>query len=183
MKYAVIMVLTALGLVACKSLYDRKTYVKTAAAGAIGSGDWKYAYAYTDAEAKLPEGIEYMIILKTQKPANACPDEMDTVKDAREVLIGIDGKPGEMVIGQRSRQYETPDDAFTFKKPQRSGSVAFLDPSKPAKSQYQFATSGKIKITKFSADAIEGMVVAKVSPDYFVNGKFRAKVCKWGQLN
>lgn len=167
----------------CHSLYDLKNYVKTPAAGVISDREWNYAYGYTDAEAKRPEGIEYIIVLKTQRLKNACPDEKDIAKDPREVIIGVDGKVGEMIVGGRSGQYETPDDAFTYTKQKRMGSVAFLDPQKPADQQYQFATSGKIRVSKLTKDMIEGAVVAKLNPNHFVNGRFKAKICKWGQLN
>lgn len=173
----------ALCSTACRSLYDLKNYVKTPAAGAVSDEEWKYAYAYTDAEAKRPDGIEYIIVLKTQRLKNACPDEKDIASDPREVIIGIDGKVGEMAIGGRTGQFETSEDAFTYTKQRRTGSVAFLDPQQPEDKQYQFATTGKIRISKLTKDVIEGAVVAKASPEYFVNGRFKAKVCKWGQLN
>lgn len=183
MRTILLAVLSAGSFIHCKSLYDRNGYMKSPAAGAVTGDDWAYAYAYTDAEAKLPEGVEHIIVLKTQKPKNSCPSEDDVVKDRREVVIGIDGKLGEMAIGSSSGQYETSEDTFNYTKPRRSGTVAFLDPSNSTKNQYKFATSGKIKIIKISADLIEGMVVAKLNPGHFVNGKFKAKVCKWGQLN
>ncbi|MCX6125334.1 MAG: hypothetical protein NTV34_11405 [Proteobacteria bacterium] len=168
---------------ACRSLYDKNNYVKAAASGAIGANEWKYGYAYTDPEAKLPDGIEVMIVLATRKPKNACPTPSDSVLDNREVVIGIDGKLGEMFIGGRTGEYETGDDLFTYNKSKRSGSVAFVEPANEKKKQYQFASSGKIKITKMTDALIEGFVVAKASPSLFVNGKFTAKICKWGQLN
>lgn len=167
----------------CKSLYDRDTYVKTPAKGSIGGSDWNYVYGYTDAEAKLPEGAEFLLVLAPTKTAHACPEAGDKRKDGREVALAIDGKPGEMLIGARTGQYETADDAFTYKRKSRTGSAAFFDPKKAADKQYQFATSGRIKILKISATEIEGMVVAKLNPDNFINGKFKAKICKWGQLN
>ena len=168
---------------ACRSLYDKNNYVKAAASGAIGTTEWKYGYAYTDPEAKLPDGIEVMIVLATRKPKNACPTPNDTVQDNREVVIGIDGKLGEMFIGGRTGEYETGDDLFTYNKPRRFGSVAFVQPAIEEKKQYQFASTGKIKITKMTDTSIEGFVVAKANPSLFVNGKFTAKICKWGQLN
>lgn len=167
----------------CKSLYDRDTYVKAPVKGAIGGSEWAYIYGYTDAEAKLPEGAEHLLVLAPLKPAHACPEVGDKKKDGREVSIAIDGKVGEMVIGAKSDRYETADDAFTYKKKSRIGSAAFFDPKKPSDKQYQFATSGKIKILKISATEIEGMIVAKLNPDNFINGRFKAKICKWGQLN
>lgn len=167
----------------CRSLYDRDTYVKSPVKGALGGPDWNYVYAYTDAEAKLPEGAEYLVVLTSNKPVHACPDKQDKVKDGREVAIAIDGKVGQMILGGKSGQYETAEDAFTYQKKVRQASVAFFDPSKPADKQYQFATSGKVKILKVSTTEIEGLVIAKVNRDNFINGRFRAKVCKWGQLN
>lgn len=167
----------------CRSLYDRDTYVKSPVKGAVGGSEWNYIYAYTDAEAKLPEGAEYLLVLSSNKPAHACPDKQDKVKDGREVALAIDGKVGQMVVGGKSGQYETAEDAFTYQKKVRQASVAFFDPTKPADKQYQFATSGKIKILKVSTTEIEGLVLAKVNRDNFINGKFKAKICKWGQLN
>jgi hypothetical protein len=167
----------------CKSLYDRDTYVKAPVKGALGGSEWSYIYGYTDAEAKLPEGSEHLLVLTPIKPPHACPEPGDKKKDGREVSIAIDGKVGEMIIGARSDRYETADDAFTYKKKSRLGSAAFFDPKKSSDKQYQFATTGKIRILKISATEIEGMIVAKLNPDNFINGRFKAKICKWGQLN
>lgn len=179
----IIFCLSVLLLGSCKSLYDRDSFVKTPAKGAIGGPEWSYVYGYTDAEAKLPEGAEYLIVLNAAKPTHACPTPDDKLKDGREAALAIDGKVGQMLLGVRSGQYETADDAFTYQKKVRTGSVAFFDPTKPTDKQYQFATSGKIKILKISATEIEGLVVAKFSRENFINGRFKAKVCKWGQLN
>ena len=88
----------------CKSLYDRDTYVKSSVKGAVGGPDWNYVYAYTDAEAKLPEGSEFLVVLTSNKPVHACPDKEDKVKDGREVSIAIDGKVGQMILGTKSGQ-------------------------------------------------------------------------------
>ena len=124
-----------------------------------------------------------MIVLTSGKTRFACPDGKDQLADPREVAIAIDGKPGEMKIGLASDRLETADDTFTYRKVERQASVAFFDPSKPKADQYKFATSGKVKITKINKDVIEGAVLAKVNRSMFVNGKFKAKVCKYGQLN
>jgi hypothetical protein len=167
----------------CKSLYHKSNYSKESALGAISGNDWRFGYGYTDPEAKRPDGIEYMIVLTTKKPKNGCPTPEDKVADRREVIIGIDGKVGEMKIGARDSSYETSEDSFTYQKPTRAGSVAFFDPAKQPKKQFSFATSGKIKVLKITNNSIEGLVVAKNSPEQFVNGRFKAKICKWGQLN
>jgi hypothetical protein len=167
----------------CKSLYDLKNYSKSSAKGSISGREWTFAYAYTDPEAKLPDGMETMIVLLTAKPKHACPTEDDKVADAREVAIAVDGKTGEMKIGRKSGRFETEDDMFTYTKAERHASVAFHNPSMPDGQQYVFATSGKVKITRKTPDLIEGAVVAKLNENQFVNGQFKAKVCKYGQLN
>ena len=172
-----------LGLISCKSFYDLKNYSKSSTKGIISAQEWSFVYAYTDPEAKLPDGMETMIVLLTAKPKHACPTEDDKVADGREVAIAVDGKPGEMKIGGRSGRFETEEDLFTYNKAERHASVAFHDPSLPANQSYIFATTGKVKITKQTPDVIEGAVVAKLSQDQFVNGQFKAKVCKYGQLN
>jgi hypothetical protein len=90
---------------------------------------------------------------------------------------------GELKIAARSARLETEDDMFEQVKQQRQASAAFFDPSLPQSEQYKFARTGKIKITKLTSEFIEGSIVAKVSRNMFINGKFRAKVCKYGQLN
>jgi hypothetical protein len=167
----------------CKSLYDLKGYSKSSLKGSLTGKEWAYAYGYTDPEAKLPEGMEMMIVLTTGKAKHACPDESDRLADPREVAITIDGKPGESRVGGASGKYETEDDLFTYKKIERKASVAFHDPSLPEAQQYMFAKSGKVKITKITATTVEGAVVAKIDPERFVNGQFKAKICKYGQLN
>jgi hypothetical protein len=72
---------------------------------------------------------------------------------------------------------------FAYKKKVRQASVAFNDPSLPGDQRYIFATTGKVKITRITPDTIEGAVVAKLNQNQFVNGQFKAKVCKYGQLN
>lgn len=170
-------------IISCKSLYDLKSYTKAPAKGSVSGEDWAYAYGYTDPEAKLPEGQEMMIVLTTGKPKHACPDESDKLPDAREVAIAIDGKTGEMKLGGSSGRYETEDDLFTYKKSNRQASVAFHDPNLPESQRFKFATTGKVKITKITPDTIEGAVVAKIDKNQFVNGQFKAKRCKYGQLN
>jgi hypothetical protein len=167
----------------CRSLYDRNNYVKAAARGQISNQDWGFLYGYTDAEAKKPDGIEHIIVLTSTKPVNACPGETEKPKDGREVILGIDGKKGEMQISGRTGQYESPEDLFKYSKTLRKATAAFFDPAKEASLQYQFAKSGKIKVSRISDQFIEGYVVAKLSPEYYANGKFKAKLCKWGQLN
>jgi len=168
----------------CKTtLYDFKNYSTSSAKGSISGQEWNYAYAYTDPEAKLPEGQEFMIVLVTGATKTACPDRSDQLPDAREVVISIDGKLGEMKIGARSSRLETEDDAFRYVKTERQASLAFFDPSLPEKDQYRFAKSGKVKITTLTKDTVEGSVLAKISKSFFVNGRFKAKVCKYGQLN
>ena len=124
-----------------------------------------------------------MIILTPEKPKHACPDTKDKVGDAREVIITIDGKLGEMKVNPKGTRVEGTDEMFSYKKEVRSSSVAFLNPNLKKEDQYKFAKTGKIKITKKAPDMIEGLVLAKFDPDNFINGKFRAKICKWGQLN
>lgn len=170
-------------LSSCKSLYDFKGYSKSSAKGAISGEEWSYGYAYTDAEAKLSEGQQYLVVLATGKGKNACPDKSESLPDAREVIIAIDGKAGEMKIGGRSNVLETEEDMFTYVKVERQASVAFFDPSLPEAEQYQFAKSGKVRITTINKDVIEGSILAKVNRTLFVNGRFRAKVCKYGQVN
>jgi len=167
----------------CKSLYDFKGYLKSNVKGAISGTEWAYSYAYTDPEAELPEGAEYMIVLVSAKPKNACPEKSEKIGDGREAIIAIDGKLGEMKIGARSNRLETEDDMFEQVKEERQTSVAFFDPAQPATEQYKFARSGKVKITSLNSEFIEGSIVAKVNRKMFINGKFRAKVCKYGQLN
>ena len=175
--------LLSLQFLSCKSLYDFRNYSKSSVKGNISGAEWNFGYAYTNPEAKLAEGQEIMIVLLTGKPKNACPDVNDAVPDPREVAIAIDGKTGEMKIGAASDRLETSDDMFTYRKVERQASVAFFDPSKPKDEQYTFATSGKVKITKLNKEVIEGAIVAKVNRATFVNGRFKAKVCKYGQLN
>ncbi len=175
--------LMSIQILGCKSLYDFKNYSKSNVKGNISGTEWTYAYAYTNPEAKLADGQEIMIVLVTAKPKNACPDVNDKLADQREVAIAIDGKIGEMKIGAASDRLETSDDMFTYRKLDRQASVAFFDPSKPNDEQYKFATSGKVKITKISKETIEGAILAKINRSIFVNGRFKAKVCKYGQLN
>jgi hypothetical protein len=182
-RHLIFYVLASLSLASCKSLYDLKSYSKSSARGAISGNDWVYGYGYTDPEAKLPNGMKHMIVLMTAKPKNACPDVNDQVPDAREVAITIDGKVGEMKLGGNSGNYETEEDLFTYKKQERKAIVALHDPSQPPEKQYAFATSGKVKIIKITADYIQGAVVGKIDPDHFVNGQFKVKICKYGQLN
>lgn len=169
--------------ISCKSLYDFKGYLKSDVKGAISGADWAYSYAYTDPEAELPEGQEFMIVLVSAKPKNACPDKSESIGDGREAIITIDGRVGEMKIGARSNRLETEDDAFEQVKAERQASVAFFDPKLPQKDQYTFARSGKVRITALKKDFIEGSVVAKFNRNMFINGRFRAKVCQYGQLN
>ena len=170
-------------LTSCKSIYDFKGYLKSNAKGAISGEDWAYSYAYTDPEADLPEGHEYMIVLVSAKPKNACPDKSELIGDGRETIISFDGKTGEMKIGGRSDRLETEDDMFEQVKVERQASVAFFDPNLTPEEQYKFARSGKVKITRISRGFIEGALVAKVNRKIFINGRFRAKICKYGQLN
>jgi hypothetical protein len=167
----------------CKSFYDLNSYAKSKMKGSIGTTDWQYAYGYTDPEAKLPDGMEIMIILTTAKPKHACPDVNDKLPDAREVVITIDGKPGEMKIGGSTGRLETEDDMFTYKKSERVAQVSFFDPSQPESKRFLFATRGKVKISKITANSIEGAIVAKLDQGNFANGQFKAKICKYGQLN
>jgi hypothetical protein len=167
----------------CKTLYDFKGYAKSDAKGVISGDEWTYSYAYTDPEAQLSEGQSYLIVLVTASPKDACPDKSDRVGDGREVIIAIDGKTGEMKIGGRSDKLETEDDMFTYVKPERQASVAFFDPNLPEGEQYKFARSGKVRISILNKELIEGSVLAKINRKLFVNGKFRAKVCKYGQVN
>jgi hypothetical protein len=166
----------------CKSLYEYKNYSTSSAKGVISGDKWSYEYAFTNPEAKLTDGQEIMIVLITGKPNSPCPKPSDLPEDAREVLIAVDGKRGEMKIGASSSALKSDSDAFIYRKPTRSTMVAFLDPSKDKYEQYKFATSGKVKITKISKDTIEGAVVAKVDASMFVNGRFKAKVCNYSQL-
>jgi hypothetical protein len=181
--FRIIATLSMIALTSCKSLYDLKGYSKAPLKGVMTGKEWAFAYGYTDPEADLPDGMEMMIVLTTAKPKHACPDESDRLADAREVAITVDGKPGEMRIGGASGKYETEDDLFTYKKTERKASVAFHDPSRPESQQYMFAKTGKVKITKITATTVEGAVVAKIDPEHFVNGKFKARICKYGQLN
>lgn len=167
----------------CKSLYDIKGYTKSNVKGSIGANQWQYGYGYTDPEAKLPDGMDMMIILTTEKPKHACPDQSDKMADGREVLIAIDKKLGELTVGGASGKYETADDLFTYKKSTRKAQVSFHNPARPESLKFLFATSGKVKISKITDTLIEGAVVAKIDRDHYVNGKFKAKICKYGQLN
>jgi hypothetical protein len=167
----------------CSTLYDVDNYLKSKATGSLSAKDWQHFYGYTDPEAKLPDGMEIMIILTTAKPKYACPRETDKLADPREVIITIDGKPGEMKIGGNSNRYETEDDLFTYKKTDRLAQVSFHDPEQAATQRFLFATRGKVKITKITAKSIEGVLVAKRDKSNFVNGQFKAKICKYGQLN
>lgn len=180
-KFAFFCLVAMLG--SCKTLYDFKGYSKSSAKGVISGEEWSYGYAYTDAEAKLAEGQQYLVVLVTGKTKNACPDKSERLPDAREVIIAIDGKSGEMKIGGRTSALETEDDMFTYVKVERQASVAFFDPGLPETEQYQFARSGKVRITTLNKDVIEGSVLAKINRNLFVNGRFRAKVCKYGQVN
>lgn len=180
---ALLCLIVLLAFSSCKSLYDLKNYSKSSAKGNISGQEWSYAYAYTNPEAKLADGQEIMIVLVTGKPKHACPDNGDQLPDAREVAIAIDGKTGEMRIGAPTDRLETSDDVFTYRKTERQATVAFFDPSKPKDEQYRFATSGKVRITKLTSEVIEGAVLAKINKVSFVNGRFKAKVCKYGQLN
>jgi len=182
-KSSILFLIMAMHLSTCKSLYDLKNYSKSSAKGNISGVEWIYAYAYTNPEAKLAEGQEIMIVLATGKPKHACPDTGDQLPDAREVAVAIDGKMGEMKIGAPSDRLETANDMFSYRKTERQAAVAFFDPSKPTDEQYKFATSGKVKITKMTNEVIEGAVLAKVNKTSFINGRFKAKVCKYGQLN
>lgn len=166
-----------IGLTSCQSLYNQTTYAKTSASGSISDDEWKYLYGYTDPQAKKPDGIEHIVVLLAYKPKDPCPTELDPLKDLREVVLGIDGKSGEMHIGGRTGQYETSEDVFTYSRPKRSGTVAFVNPAKAPAKQYQFAATGKIKITKITKDTIEGLVLAKLNPEHYVNGRFKAKIC------
>jgi hypothetical protein len=170
-------------LVSCKSFYDLNNYAKSKTKGSISTGEWQYAYGYTDPEAKLPDGMEIMIILTTAKPKHACPDVTDKLADTREVVITVDGKPGEMKIGGSNNRLETEADMFTYKKSERIAQVSFHDPSLPEAKRFLFATRGKVKISKITANSIEGAIVAKFDQTNFVNGQFKAKICKYGQLN
>jgi hypothetical protein len=170
-------------LTGCKTLYDFKGYSKSDAKGVISDDEWTYSYAYTDPEARLSDGQSHLIVLVTASPKNACPDKSERVGDGREVIIAIDGKTGEMKIGGRSDKLETEDDMFTYVKPERQASVAFFDPDLPDAEQYKFARSGKVRISILNKEIIEGSVLAKINRKLFVNGKFRAKVCKYGQVN
>lgn len=168
---------------ACRSLYDLNNYAKSSAKGAISGKDWNFLYGYTNPEAKLADGQEIMIVLVSGKTKHACPAEDEKLPDPREIAIAIDGKLGEMKIGTPSDRLETEDDVFTYRKIDRQASVAFFDPTRPTNQQYRFANTGKVKITKITPDSIEGAVVAKIDKSSFINGKFKAKVCKYGQLN
>jgi hypothetical protein len=170
-------------LLSCKSRYDFKGYLKSNAAGAISGKEWAYIYAYTDADAKLPEGQEYLIVLVSEQPKNACPEKGEKVGDGREILITIDGRKGEMKIGARSSRLETEDDMFEQVKESRHTSVAFYDPTLSKNKQYRFAKSGKVKINKINSEVIQGSVIAKINKKVFINGRFEAKICKYGQLN
>lgn len=182
---ATILIASAFALLfaSCKSLYDLRNYSKSSAKGAVSGEEWTYGYAYTNPEAQLAEGQEIMIVLVTSKPKHACPASDDKLPDQREVAIAIDGKTGEMKIGGRSDRLETEDDLFTYRKIERQATVAFFDPTQTEKNQYKFATSGKVKITKITNEVIEGAVLAKIDRSAFVNGRFKVKVCKYGQLN
>jgi hypothetical protein len=181
-RFLLLICLSAM-LAGCKSLYDFKNYSKSDAKGTISGEEWAYAYAYTDPEARLSEGQTHLIVLVTASPKDACPDKSELVGDGREVIIAIDGKTGDMKVGGRSEKLETEADAFTYVKPERQASVAFFDPNLPNTEQYKFARSGKVRISTISKNTIEGSVLAKINRKIFVNGKFKAKVCKYGQVN
>jgi hypothetical protein len=183
MNYIIFFAILITHISSCKTLFDLKNYSKSSAKGSISAKDWIYSYGYTDPEAKLADGQEMMIVLTTAKPKHACPNPEDAVLDAREVAIAIDGKLGEMKLGSKSGKYETQEDLFTYKKEERQATVAFHDPGQAESQQYKFATTGKIKITKITPDSIEGAVVAKYDKNHFINGQFKAKICKYGQLN
>ncbi len=168
---------------ACKSLYDQTTYSKSKAVGLISNADWSYGYAYTDPDAKLPEGQQIMIVLTVEKPKHACPDAADLVGDGRNISISFDGNIGEMKIGAPSDALENEDTMFRAAKSIRNATVAFQDPNLPVGKQFIFATRGKVKITKISPQLIQGAFVAKFNEKNFGNGQFKAKVCKHGQLN
>jgi hypothetical protein len=167
----------------CSTLYDKKNFIKGPATGEFSGKKWTFMYGYTDAESKKPDGVAHLIVLVSAKPDFPCPRDSDKLADQREVIIGVDGKAGEMVIGGRSGQYETDEDTFTYTRSKRQGNAGFFDPKAPVKNQYTFAKSGKIRVTKITADTIEGYVLAKNNPNQFINGRFSAKICKWGQLH
>ncbi len=169
--------------ISCKSFYDLNNYAKSKTKGSINTGEWQYVYGYTDPEAKLPDGMEIMIILTTAKSKHACPNLTNKLTDPREVVITVDGKPGEMKIGGSTNRLETEDDMFSYKKIERIAQVSFHDPSLPESKRFLFATRGKVKISKITTNSIEGAVVAKFDQKNFVNGQFKAKICKYGQLN
>ena len=162
---------------------DPNTYLKSPVNGSIGSRPWTYIYAHTDAEAKRPDGIKHILVLTASKPKSGCPDRSETLSDSRELILGIDGKLGEMKVGVKTGNYETEEELFKYSKIQRQATIAFFDPTLQASDQYKFATSGKIKILKITKTLIEGQLVAQFPSDGYINGKFRAKICKWGQLN
>ena len=138
----------AMTLIGCRSFYDLTTYSKAAAKGAISANDFTVLYGYTDPEAKLPDGQEYMMILTPAKPKHACPDSSDKLHDSRELIATIDGKIGEMVVNPQGTRIESEETMFSYKKESRTSSVAFLNPSLPKEDQYKFAKTGKIKLTK-----------------------------------
>jgi hypothetical protein len=176
-------IITLFQTTSCKTLYDMNGYAKSSAKGSISGTDWAYTYAFTDPEAKLPNGQTILIILAANKPKHACPNPEDMVGDARNVAISIDGKIGEMKINGVTGALETSESQFTYTKADRQGSVAFQDPKLPEAQQYKFATSGKIKITKLTDSVVHGSFVAKINQDNYANGQFKAKLCKHGQLN
>jgi hypothetical protein len=177
------LVLTSVLATSCRSLYDSNQYLKDPALGKIAKQDWNFLYGYTDAETKRPEGIDYIIVLQSIKPSYACPNAEDPDQQTPQVVVGIDGKLGDLKIGGKSGKYETGEDVFKYSKTERKGTAAFFDPKKKQSNPYTFATTGKIRVTKISEQFIEGYIVAKYNPEYFINGKFKAKVCKWGQLH
>ncbi len=165
----------------CKSLYDRNTFLKESAQGNLSDEEWAFVLGYTDAEAKRPEGVSHILVLMPNKTKFACPRDSDKTK-SKEVVIAIDGKLGDMVIGGDSGQYET-GEMFKYKPITRNANVSFFDPNMPSGKEYVFAKSGRVRITKMTKDLIEGFVLAKASPSNFVNGRFKVKLCRWGQLN
>ena len=168
---------------ACKSLYDLDSYSKSKATGKISQADWSYGYAYTDPDAKLPDGQEIMIVLTVEKPKHACPDAAHLVGDKRNISISFDGKIGDMIIGGASDALETDDTLFAAGKSLRHATVAFQNPNLPEGKQYIFASKGKLKITKITPKIIQGAFVAKFDENNFGNGQFKAKFCVHGQLN
>lgn len=167
----------------CKSLYDIDNYVPKPASGLFASEAWNFAYGFTDPEAKLPDGFDTMIILVSSKPKSNCPDRDDPLLSGKEIAIAIESKSGESHILQNSGAFETEDDLFRYEKQKRVTSVAFIDHNESEQKRYRFATKGKVKILRKSKTDIEGSIMAKFSKSFYINGKFRAKICQFGQLN